>query len=564
MTFEDDVRSSLRTQADDLDLRGRGATEVMHLARRRQHRARRAGVVAAASVLGLGAVGVVSVRGRLDDGVSATSWAADTGLADTGPLELSWQSTPGGITGGVSGVPTYIEDAGGAIYALSTAPGSSFDPLSGASPEPALYRLGDDGTWLPASSGATAAPLVDVTADDTVLYALGTSPGTGGVGYDTVVSSSVDGGATWTTVSVDPVEPPSTVVAWSASSTLSIERVPGATAAVVSTGFSPAASVIDQALAEVGLVGGPDSSYGLLFGDDGLSIVDHAVGNEAAEADKDRAAGDDPDPEPATTTPPTSSPSAPSAPPGTAVGSSGAPRSNEPPVVATISWAGLGITGPADLATRTQVLVEQAGAWVPVEVAALEGASVSRFTAVGQDLVVEGYVIDDPMTGAGSMRTMASGDGRTWRPVTTMTEESRLLGLGTAWVDVPWGGGDGEPTVIRSSGDSGASWQTLDLATVDARLGGTSIDSTSTGPLGLALITRDYRDGDGSPDSFLVTTRDLRTWTVTPLSEVVGRPAGYASVYVGSDRVVVTATLVSGDDRTAPSESVTAIGTPVR
>lgn len=560
MTFEDDVRSTLHSQADDLDLRGRGATEVMHLARHRQHRARRVGVVAAAGVLGLGAVGIVSVRGRMDDGVSATSWAADTGLADIGPLELDWQVTPGGISGGAKGDPIFTEDSSGAIYALSTAPGAGFDPVTAESPPAALYRLGDDGTWIPASTAAASTPLADLTADDTVLYALGTSPATTGGVYDTVVSSSTDGGATWNRVSVNPVAPPSTAVAWDASSTLSIERVPGATAAVVSTNFSPSYAIVEQALAGVGIVAVPDMPYGWQFADDGLLIVDYSTikGN----AEKERAESGDA-PAPAISTPPTTvAPSAGSIPPGAdPIGPDGTSGGNEPTVVATVSWAQLGLTGAADLRAPTQVLVEQAGAWVPADSPTLAGVTVSRFTSAGQDLILEGWATDDPNTGAGSLRTFASGDGRTWRPITTMTTESRLFGLGTAWVDLPWSGGDGQPTVIRSSGDSGASWQTLDLATVDGRLGGSAITSASTGPLGLAFVTADYRDS-ASTESYLVTTRDLITFTVTPVSDFIGRSAGYATVYVGSDRVVVSASGTDGGNQAL--ETLTAIGTPRR
>jgi hypothetical protein len=561
MTFEDDLRTTLQSQADDLHLRGRGATEVMHLARRRQHRARRAGVVAAAGVLGIGAVGIVSARARMDDGVSATSWAADTGLADTGPLELDWKTTPGGISGGATGEPILTEDAAGAIYALSTAPGSAYDPDTGAGPEAALYRLGDDGTWIATSTAAASTPLGDLTADDTVLYALGTSPGSGSL-YDTVVSSSTDGGATWNRVAATPVDPPSSAVAWEASSTLSIERVPGATAAVVSTTFSPSRAVVDRALAEVGLEQGLESPYGWEFGADGLMIVDYSSGR--GDAEKARAEGAADAPEPANATPPTTAaPVYLPAPPGSdPVGPDGIPDSKVPTVVATVAWASFGIGGPADLAPRTQVLIEQAGAWVPVDSPALAGISVSRFTSAGQDLILEGWAIADPASGAGSTRTFASGDGRTWRPITTMTDQSRLFGVGAAWVDLPWSAGDGQPTTIRSSGDSGASWQTLDLATVDPRLGGSSIASASTGPLGLAFLATDYRDSD-DPETYLVTSRDLINFTVTSLSDIIGRSAMWGTVDVGSDRVVVSAgSGADGDGQ--PIASVTAIGTPVR
>jgi hypothetical protein len=561
MSFEDDLRTTLQSEAGDLDLRGRGATEVMHLARRRQHRARRVGAVAAVGVLGVGVVGAIAARRT--DGVAVTSVADQVDLPDVGPLELSWQRATGGITGGTQGEPRFTEDAG-ALYALSTAPGARY-PEDGSTLDPALYRLADDGTWVVASTDG-AVPMVDLAADGSVLYAIGTAPGSGAVGYDSVLSSSVDGGATWAPTSIAPVAPPSTVVAWRSWSSLAIERVPGATVAVVSTVFSPPQSLVDQAVAAAGAEAG---QYHAEITDAGIEVVAYVPDGVVGE--KGRA--NDPAP---TTAPPADPPRSGAAvptPPGTVMTpygpTDGTTVSAEPTdeqirsktvesrtVLTSIPWAEIGLTGRGDL-TATQVLVEREGAWVPVDSSALADLSVTGLTVAGQDLVVHGWV-----DGGQAQQALWSSDGLTWYPV-AVGEDSRIGGLGNVWVDLPAKCCGGAP-VVRGSVDRGASWTTIDLGAVDGRLASASVTSFDSGALGLAAIAVDHGDEAGDPVSYLVTTRDLRNWTVTPLAEVTGSASAGAAVHVGADRIVVTASEGYVADSTVLPASVTAIGTPVR
>jgi len=561
MSFEDDVRSSLHIEADDLELRGRGATEVMHLARRRQHRARRAGAVAAVGVLGVGVVSVVAVRGRTDDGVSVTAFADQVGLPDLGPLELSWTTTSGAVTGGVAGETRFTED-GGVLYALSTAPGARYLG-DGSSPEPALYQLGEDGTWVLAGSQG-AVPLVDLASAGPILYAIGTAPGTSGVGYDAVVSSSSDGGGSWVPSSITPVTPPSAATAWEASSTLSIERVPGATVAIVSSRFSPPQSLLDRAAATAGADAGDD--YGYEVTDAGFDVVSFAKPLPA----EDPGSGATP---PGSVVPTTTGPTVPAAPLAGAPVTSIAPDGSRVPaggpdakaraeaqiadtreVVASIPWSDVGLTGRDDL-YAAQVLVERDGAWTPVASPALDGISISRLAAAGQDLILEGS--DE----SGRTTVLTSTDGATWRPV-AVGEDSRISGLGNAWVDVPLGSA-GSP-VVRSSVDQGASWSSIDLGAVDGRLASATVTSIDSGPLGLAAIAVDHGDEPDRNASYLVTTRDLQHWTVTPLRDIAGDLTAAASVHVGTDRIVVTASERYTGDDSALAASVTAIGTPLR
>jgi len=215
----------------------------------------------------------------------------------------------------------------------------------------------------------------------------------------------------------------------------------------------------------------------------------------------------------------------------------------------------VGVSGRSDL-TTTQVLVLQGGSWVPVDAPGLADVSVTRLDAAGQDLLLEGWT-----DGGRTRQTFTSTDGIRWRPV-AVGEDSRISGLGNVWVDAPWNGG-GSP-VVRSSSDQGASWSTIDLGTVDGRLAGASTTSADSGPLGLAVVLTQYGDSAEEAVSYLVTTRDLQNWTVTPLADITGPTSAAAAVHVGTDRIIVTATEgYTGDDAALPA-SVTAIGTPVR
>jgi hypothetical protein len=223
-------------------------------------------------------------------------------------------------------------------------------------------------------------------------------------------------------------------------------------------------------------------------------------------------------------------------------------------VVATIPWSAVGLTG-ADGLDSVQVLVERDGVWTPVEAPALDGVSTVRLVAAGQDLILEGS------DASGRATVLTSVDGASWRPV-AVGEGSRIGGLGNAWVDVPEGR-DGSP-VVRSSVDQGASWSSIDLGAVDGRLASTVIWSVDSGPLGLAAIAVDHADDPASTTSYLVTTRDLQHWTVTPLRDIAGATTAAASVHVGTDRIVVTASERYDGDDSKVAASVTAIGTPLR
>lgn len=557
MSFEDDFRATLQAQAGDLDVRGRGARETMRLARRRQHRARRAGVVAAVGVLGAGAAGVLIVRSPAEDVTVSVGSAA--GLTPLGPLELTWQATDDGLSG-LTGGPVFTEAADGVIYALSTAPGSAIAD-DGTFPEAALYRLAEDGSWQPTSGIGTAPRLTDLASDGTVLYSLSTSPSSGGAGYDTRLSSSADGGQTWNDTLSLPVTPPSSAVAWTAHSNMQIEaNAFGDAIAVVSTGFAAPWSLADDAADAAGL---SRDEVTMVTTEAGIDVVRYDRSGTEAEMRQKRAESLDDAPL-GTAVPPT-------APPETVPDPAmGTPTPTRPPstTVRTYTWADLGVAGPAALQSTSTVLVREGGAWVPVDGIGLGGIRVEGLDVIGPDFVVRGSVVNDP-DGMSEpiLRTMASSDGRTWRLVAEevgYASDTSIVGVGDVWVQAARLGSLGAPPLAVST-DRGASWQEIDLTAVDGRLAGGDVVAIDGGPLGLAAVVQT----DSGATGYLLTTRDLVEWTVTPMAELSDQrltSAGVGpTVVVGADRIVVTTTsplheYVEG--QIAPS--VTLIGTPVR
>ena len=129
-----------------------------------------------------------------------------------------------------------------------------------------------------------------------------------------------------------------------------------------------------------------------------------------------------------------------------------------------------------------------------------------------------------------------------------------------------------QSTVVQVSPDGGATWSEVDLAAFGVAAG-QFITAADAGPLGLAFVTMPAPPDPTAPNDAgaasagtgpqLVVSGDLVDWTVTPLTDIAGTPVTAGGVTVGADRVVVTAS-PPRPDLSAPIESVTLVGTPVR
>lgn len=543
MSFEEDIRSQLHDRTVTIPLPVDGPDRAMARSRQRDHRRRAAVAIATVAVLGLGTVGIVQARSG-PDGVQVASQGI-AGLQDLGPLELSWHGTPGGVSsyqlegGAVSG--------SGALYRLSTAPGTDSRDVSDGNVPSALYRLADDGTWEVVSSGADLPEFADLGASGDLLYGMSTSPVSGGVGYEAVLSTSADGGASWQSSTTLSIDPPSDVVDWGTAATLQVEGSGDRAVALMSMSFHLPDAVIASSLAAQGIEthGTEDLwRYRVVEGVDGFTIL------------APPAEGADPSGAPPATTPLDEKVDEKGQRAADIAGSNPATE-----VIGVIPWSDLGLTGPGDLAVRTQLLVRDGDAWNPVDPdqASLEGLQVYTLDVLGSQFVIEGWTSGDG--DSSTPHTLVSNDGADWREVSAPADSRRILGVGSAWVAVSTSGGN----KVQVSLDQGASWQEIDLGSVDPRLADASLGNAQAGPLGLAVDTH----GPQGETPYLVTTRDLVHWTVTPISEVFGPtdgPLAVSSLLVGTDRIVVTGQGFWDEltDPTAVPEVVTAVGTPTR
>jgi hypothetical protein len=564
MTFEATLRDQLRRHADDLPLPQREPGRAIARARaRRRHRRVAVGATAAAAVL----VAVVAPQvargdgdGR-DDSLTAGPADAGAGLPLTGPLAFDWRTTEGGLTS----VTSAFQADDGAVYALATGPGVRYQDHPNGDYPRALYRLGEDGTWEAVPLEGERPDAVDVTTAGGLLYAISTGPDGNG-GYAPQLSTSADGGDTWTVDDIGAVGPPSDVIGWLKASNLAIESSGGTTIAVVSTGFRPNQEDVFPQLRE------PDaySRYQAEARPEGFALLDVTGGagavrpraeEDAAAADEAaRAAGDATSPWSAVgstnAAPPGADPTTTVAPlEGTVVPPvDGAPPADESPFAATevvqlVPWADLGVSGIEALGGHHQVFQRTEDGWAELDATGLPADLAGiELTATGDRFVATGFPMRD-----GSPAAYTSTNGVSWAPVAS--PEPQVVGVGSALVSLPYDG-----TVAHVSPDGGASWSEVDLTAVGVAPG-SFVASVDAGPLGLALITFPADGGDGGQ---VVVSGDLVDWTVTPLEEVLGTgDTLQARVVVGADKVVVAGSTPPADPSTLPG-TLTAVGTPIR
>jgi hypothetical protein len=576
MTFEDTLREQLHRQADDLPLPPRepGRAVARARARRRHHRVA-AGATAVVALLA--AVVAPQLAGGSGDGDdSATAGPADggAGLPLTGPLAFDWQATDGGLTS----VSSAFQADDGTVYALATGPGVRYEDHPNGDYPRALYRLAEDGTWEAVPLEGERPDALDVATAGGLLYAVSTGPDGNG-GYGPLLSTSADGGDSWTVEDVGAIDPPSDVIPWLKSSTLAIDSNGDTTLALVSTSFRPNQEAVFPQLRE------PDgySRYQAMPREDGFALVDASVaaprGDVPAEEDlaaalaEARAAARGEatasqegtseewrfEDSPQTTGPTTTAPPSTAAPTSVVEGTIVPPVEGDGPldrlpyagaeVVQLVPWADLGVSGIEALGAHHQVFQRVGDEWQALDATGLpvDGFGL-ELTVAGNRFLATGYA-----TLSGESVAYASSDGVSWAPVSA--PDPQVVGVGSALVSLPY-----EGTVVHVSPDGGATWSEVDLASVGVAPGSFLADADS-GPLGLALVSF---PANGAAGAQLVVSGDLVDWTVTPMEQVLGTGDEVsANVVVGADRVVVTASTAPADPTALPG-TLTAVGTPVR
>ncbi len=507
-----------------LDVPGADAArETAHHRARRQQRVT-AGIAALAVVAG---------------GLAATTWvtrdpevqlAAGAGAPQAADVDLTWTDGPHSLTS----APTIVQDADGVLYALSTAPGTTWD-----GPEPpaqAIYRSTDGTTWEQVDADGAPPLATFEVGGDGLLYGLSTAPG--GV----VLASSVDGGTTWQTEPL-PAEAdirPDVAEGIQLSSgghQLDVVRAGETTVAAVSTQwFVEADGLVDPADEDIAYVDATDA---------GLEV-------RRIPVDRREAA-----PEPAGVPAADATP-APSAAPAPAVD---VPVEATEEVVRTIPWSEVGLTGPADLVTRRVLTANGDEGWTAADIP-VEG-SVRGMAATADGIVA--LVQVGPTEGPTSpVRVARSTDGVAWSvdpdPVADLSYVEVVQTVGDAVVAVghTWTEAETNATVLASH-DGGVTWTSTSVADLVEVAPGRQlgVGSVGIGPLGVALATYAVeREGaDPAVDTSVLFSPDGVAWDVIGLEEIDPDATELRWTAVTADRVIVD--VVRADDSRA-----TVVGIP--
>jgi hypothetical protein len=504
MPFEQMLRDRLLDEAESVPLPHRDAGRAIARARAHRHRRTAAVGVTAAVAVTAAAVSLVQQGGTPGDPVVIPS--ADE-LPRTGPPDLAWQATAGGL----SGIVSEFQQSDGTVYALSTGPGVRYDDFPEGDLPKSLYALGADGTWREIPLEGDRPRLIQATGADGLLYGVGTGPAADG-GRVARLLTSGDGGDTWDGEEIALPDPPSTGHGWKRSFTMEVESTDTTTLALVRTSYFPDVAALFPETDTM------DGGYTVEFRDEGLVLVRL-----------------DPDGIP---TPPTVRPS------GEAEDGGARDLVAEPPGddLRTVPWSDLGVTGPRDVASVTQLFRRSGDAWEPLSLDVPELAD--RW--FGLSAAGGTFVITEADT---TPHTFTSPDGSAWTAIDAPGDY--VVAVGSALVAY-----DGSESSLQVSNDAGGTWSEVDLQ-AEGVPDGAYLGDISSGPLGLAMLVY----GEQGPAESLLVSSDLVDWTLTPLADVVGvDDVSMADVFVGADRIVVSAVR----EGVPPGPSITAVGTPRR
>ncbi|MGO9874597.1 MAG: hypothetical protein ACLPVY_12440 [Acidimicrobiia bacterium] len=529
----DQLRDALHREAQHIHPVGLGADTVRRRGRRRRHRGRAVVAVGAATcVAGLG----VSLIERDGGAPHSVVVGAASGAAVTPTLEFRV------VDGTVANSTMHFTTAAGVTYELSTAPGVA---PPGAQPGQAIYSTSDGEHWTTATQDQPW--ISDLAGNDGVLYAIGTAPGAAAGDVRYLVGTSHDGGAAWSDTNLPfDLSVPTATVSMSPASTVQIASGATGTVALLTEQFSPDL----DALVAARSAGHPDVTTTMT--NDGYDIVDLSgcapgkqalasrtvkqalAGSTVEQAGSSRAfeqAGssrvfkDAPKPL------------------GAAVASPGdvaplASKCTDPPVVGTISWSDLGLTGPGEL-TRQQMLVSTDGThWTSTPPP--NGGTVQELVADSDGFLVLANNTNPSLgTQAPSNETtlLQSTDARTWTTIETPPGLNVQAIAGDLIVGTDSSG------AIQTSSDGGKTWNTTNVnALLPAGTPTESVTASDAGPLGFALlVTPDQKPNDQTPghDDLLFSTDGI-DWTTTDLAAVGEPSTGYPmQVTVGADHISI-------------------------
>jgi hypothetical protein len=429
------------------------------------------------------------------------------------------------------GYSSSVAELDGAVYRLSTAPGP-VEP-DAATFERHLYRSDDGAEWaeVPLPDGMRPSSL---TASDGALYAVGTAPA-GGDTRSVVVAASVDGAATWTSVTLPP-----DVAELESRFPGQIQVGQPALAALDASHLVAAVTVTAVPDIEALLPDAADPDAGWEITPEGVTLYEPepCAGGEAAGCSVPATSTLAPDP-------------------ATVDGAVTVERPpSAPKVAATYTWDELGLDPELRdlLAGRTYAYASD------------DGATFSRVDlpegtvgANGQVLATaDGYwlVLSAPQRDAAVTSVLRSADGRTWTGAGTLPGWVGAVGVLGGRPAVGAYGVDGPLTVHLYQADG--SWLPLDLVqTLGLDPSTAGVGDVAFGPLGLAATVWD------GEEPYVVHSADGSTVSAVRLADhLTGPLGGVLGLDVSADAITVRVGGSVDDDPTTPPTQQVLVGTP--
>jgi hypothetical protein len=582
--MNDQLRTDLASGADTFDLPPGDLGTVVQRGRRRSRR--RHQLTASLAAVAVVATTVAAVRAANPD-APTTKFATQDDAAHLGDSGIEWAAAGAPETAISAWSYRGTAELDGRTYSLSTAPGKH--ETDQALP-PVLWRSDDGVEWSQAPTPTSFFPS-RLAAGDGRLYAIGTGPATSATGASVHVGWSDGGDGAWQDRTL-PID----TAGWARKVTdvfvLPVDVAAGHDAAVAVAGVS-----VDLDVPAL-LPAGETAPHGWYVADDGIDVLGagpecpagtspenpdptarakmaQATGSKdttvVAADGKATAANDGTTVSPRRTAVPDRTVDAPTgrqydswcwSADGT--GQSYAPTAGRG-VTAHHTWAELGIAGDLLRAVQGQPFVfrgDGSGRFERADVPELAGRAEVEATADGFVLAATGTPTKgvDPKGGTadGEGRAPAllrSVDGRTWQSGGNLPKVDDVLALGTV---------DGHLALVGSGPDGGtyaelgsAGWRTTSLNTlIDSPKGGW-IGAAAIGPLGV-VASLGQSKGDVSSTS-IVASRDGRTWSRTPLDDLIGGPGDVARIVIKDDRAVVTAVAYADGQK---ARQVAVVGTP--
>lgn len=559
MDIEQRMRTALHRGASGLQLPEAGPEAARGRARRRQRQ--RQAIAGGLTALLVGAVGVTgwqllpepSVRladtERDGDGAVVASTPEEGVPASLEALE--WRDAES-----VLGYPQELmfSDEEGVYYALSTAPGTTYEDYPEGDAPQALYRSTDGAEWEVVELGEKRW-VADIAEHGGVLYAVSTAPATTGDGWGRAAVST-DGGESWSEVDL-PAEGPDlgdNVPVASSSTTASVAVGDEVVLARTTTTHH-----LD--LQEIFSAEELDGRY-VAHRDDGLALMEAGCADAPKRVVSSRAGGmvatpsdavvdeDVVEGQPVPTPTDAAGDGVQAGRPVSALeGLDCRPEDDE--LVRLIPWNEIGLEGRYDL-TQTQLFRSTDGqTWEALDASALTGVAVDDLSAGPHGFVVSAY---EP----NGMRLLRSTDGTDWQEVQSPGDVTRVGFIGDRIV--AFGAGD----AVFTSEDAGATWYQTSFGEL-LESDTTWIQANDTGPLGAAAVLSTYDDARDIAQMQLAVSSDGFSWSVLSLDEVSsdGPPDHVSWVAVGADSITLSAVWF-GEGEDGKATVRTLVGTPTR